>query len=285
MQEVNPQPLQPIQNSHFAPKNLLFLLFFALILIVLTVSATYFVLQSRQIPQTPAQLIVIPTHILSNQPYPSVSNSDETANWKTYTNIDYKFSLKYPNSYKLYENEEVSVDNVRTPKPNVVSIVSNTIPTINSNFVMTISTKNSRYSNIDDEVNNNDWCNYITSQKGKSIFLNNLKALLFENTPCGSFGSTVIYTFKNNVVYLIKIESPASYSSIKEVTDSILSTFKFLDQNENAATSQKCGLCGPQGIHNVNGSTCAQGLICKNGMKTSLSYCVAVSEPTDICEK
>ncbi len=53
----------------------------------------------------------------------------------------------------------------------------------------------------------------------------------------------------------------------------------------NSEVSGKCGLCGPQGMHNMSGKTCSPGLICKSGERTSLSYCVGPSESTSQCEE
>lgn len=51
--------------------------------------------------------------------------------------------------------------------------------------------------------------------------------------------------------------------------------------------SGECGLCGPQGIHNVSGKTCAEGLVCKKdkteNFATSLSYCVKSDELVARC--
>lgn len=45
-----------------------------------------------------------------------------------------------------------------------------------------------------------------------------------------------------------------------------------------------CQVCGPQGIHNVEGNTCSEGYICKQGKTTTASYCVKENEDVSICE-
>lgn len=55
-------------------------------------------------------------------------------------------------------------------------------------------------------------------------------------------------------------------------------------KSNDVVVSQKCGLCGPQGMHNMSGKTCASGLVCKSGQTTSLSYCVEKTESTAQCE-
>lgn len=49
--------------------------------------------------------------------------------------------------------------------------------------------------------------------------------------------------------------------------------------------SQKCGVCGASLVHNVDGNNCAQGLTCKPGIITSLSYCVGQADTVEVCEK
>lgn len=84
--------------------------------------------------------------------------------------------------------------------------------------------------------------------------------------------------------------SYGSQSVSREVWDQILSTFrfsplttsKFLDQNSEA---ERCQVCGPQGLHNVEGKSCPTGLVCKSGLTTSVSYCIETNESVVNCEK
>lgn len=68
----------------------------------------------------------------------------------------------------------------------------------------------------------------------------------------------------------------------KALTDQILATFEFI--NPIQTTSQKCGVCGPKGVHNVDGAICAAGFVCKSGKTTTARYCVAEGEDVSVCE-
>ncbi len=50
--------------------------------------------------------------------------------------------------------------------------------------------------------------------------------------------------------------------------------------------SQECGVCGPKGIHNLEGKSCASGLECKNSdgnIASSVSFCVKPRESISKC--
>lgn len=50
------------------------------------------------------------------------------------------------------------------------------------------------------------------------------------------------------------------------------------------SSQKKCGVCGPQGPHNINGSICSSDFVCKQGTRTTASYCVYPDESSEICE-
>lgn len=54
--------------------------------------------KKRQIPQNPNQPV-------SNEPTPQTTPSDETANWKTYTNKQLKYEFKYPTDWNETQSE------------------------------------------------------------------------------------------------------------------------------------------------------------------------------------
>lgn len=86
---------------------------FSIISVGITVAIIgYFVLTTKQTQPANQQSISIPPTIA--QPSPTPSN--ETANWKTYTNAKYGYSIKYPAFLKIgsrdYENVDKSKGNV-----------------------------------------------------------------------------------------------------------------------------------------------------------------------------
>lgn len=68
------------------------------ILIICAVGAGVYYFSSKR---TPIQQNKPVAALVSQTPTPSPSPKDETANWKTYTNTDYNFSLKYPQKFTL----------------------------------------------------------------------------------------------------------------------------------------------------------------------------------------
>lgn len=51
-----------------------------------------------------------PQNVVTSSPQPSPSPTDETANWKTYTNTKYGYSIKYPSEIKLITSDENAVE-------------------------------------------------------------------------------------------------------------------------------------------------------------------------------
>lgn len=79
-----------------------------IVILVGAVGYFAFVKKSEPVAQqpTPASTqTTIPAKIpVSSTPTPR----DETANWKTYTNAKYGFSLKYPSDWKIFENNNAN---------------------------------------------------------------------------------------------------------------------------------------------------------------------------------
>jgi len=46
----------------------------------------------------------------------------------------------------------------------------------------------------------------------------------------------------------------------------------------------ECEVCGPRGIHNVDGKKCSAGLECKAGETTPASYCIKPGNSVRVCE-
>ena len=81
---------------------------------------------------------------------------------------------------------------------------------------------------IEQVINENNWCAELTLGKSEPFRLNNQQAYIFKDTPCGPFGSTVIYALNHNLVYLIRIETSKSYRDVEFQVKPILDTFRFI---------------------------------------------------------
>ncbi len=54
----------------------------------------------------------------------------------------------------------------------------------------------------------------------------------------------------------------------------------------SSPVSQECGMCGPKGLHNLDGGQCALGLECKNsaeGVISSVYFCVKPEQSIKTC--
>jgi hypothetical protein len=140
----------------------------------------------------------------------------DTTNWITYISNTGKYSIKYPSTQTLTENQISSVDGVKRFAKNTIELLPNG-PTIS----FTTAKKNQL---LNDYLNENSSCINITPEKGKPIIIDGKQGLIFEDTPCGPWGYTEIYLLHNNTAY--------SLQAINYTTENqqILSTFRFLDQ-------------------------------------------------------
>jgi len=158
------------------------------------------------------------------------SQTDETANWKTYTSQGGKYSVKYSSNIKIYENEKFSVDGVKIPLKNTTVLLSDALPDLNTNYQMSINYNLLKENTSRKEfIDNYSSCEEIKFEKGKVFSIGEKEALIFEDTPCGAYGMTAIYSVSNGLGYIIQIETNARYKDIKKYTDPIFSTFKFLE--------------------------------------------------------
>lgn len=211
MQETNLPAPQPAQNSPFSPKNLPFILLLSFILILFSILATYVVLKPKQIQQIPTQ-------------YPNFSSPtpiDKTADWKNYKNYAYGYEFKYPVNWTINETESIL-----TLRPYVYS----------GSFlsIAPIGNSNSLIKSVFDDTNN--------KEKVISGTFSGRTALEFPRQTTDIGGG------KKNLDRVIRIDNIKGLSwnnkneiryqvwyrelNIADTFDKILSTFTFLDQNE-----------------------------------------------------
>ena len=108
----------------------------------------------------------VTTSVVQQTTQPSPSPSDETANWKTYTNTKYGFSFKYPSNLVVAEQDTIQLTN-EASMPQV-------IPNKYINILIFV------YS-IDPQTSLRGWVEKDT----------------IRNKPDGTTGSTVIGTIDN----------------------------------------------------------------------------------------
>lgn len=172
---------------------------------------------------------------------------DETVNWKTYTNLQYGYSVKYPSSLN---QSEISGNDTYLSMITFNGSVNNSdwfsIAVRDSNLQDEIKYQKSR---IEGHV-------LVKLTKEKEIMVGGFSGVLLEYTPDEpDNGSTTSFVIFNNGKYSYTI------SGAPQTLDQILSTFKFLpatagkDQKQESTEDQFCG--------GFAGKLCPEGFTCK----------------------
>lgn len=202
------------------------------ILIALAVGG-YFVYQNQTKP-------VVSQPITQSSPIPVTSptatNPADMANWKTYISIDGKYSIQYPEDYTIEETNSVSTaDKYPSGKKQIAIKPSNQ----KLNFIMYVNYYPIPSPAVTSEVMQQvSACDVVNAQKtnnaskGVDFILDNQKGVMYENSLCAQFTSTNFYVSLNNRVYSISVASTEKYNLHKTLVEQILSTFKFLNQNQ-----------------------------------------------------
>lgn len=157
--------------------------------------------------QQTTQQSILPTPLPS---ITSVREGDPTANWKTYKNTEYRYSLKYPPDW------------VVTEFPKDLLKESTTLGEVKINSKKDNDTPNVKISVLK--------VNTYTKGGGERFILNNVPAERGINEiPTGVFHNTIVAT-KGGFDYRIELEYATSdKEQFTKIYDQILSTFKFLD--------------------------------------------------------
>lgn len=189
--------------------------------------------QAAPKPQTP---VVAPQP--SSTPSPTTT-PDPTANWKTYTNTKYGFTLEYPNDWVVKsENKTVDSSTTRTTiQSSDLAIEEINIPGVGGEQVINgskleISASNNEnftsYEQLKDFMENEYTgfpLNYFTSSK--EIIVDGIKSTIKSGRKIRTLalGSSFVYFFKDGVTYNLTFTNSQDDDRI---FNQILSTFKFL---------------------------------------------------------
>lgn len=165
---------------------------------------------------------------LSRQSTP-LASAKETANWKTYTNQKFGFSLKYPNTWNEGDRKvEVGDVVVLTPAP--VELMGYQIQAV---YIQVISnpkhlTSMGYYDQVLKPSQAGSVCTNPLINTNVPTSLKNLDATIIEGT-CGvlSQGPRMVVATKDN--YIVGISSSFIDKVDNNLIYQILSTFKFLD--------------------------------------------------------
>jgi hypothetical protein len=154
-----------------------------------------------------------------------------TASWNNYTSADGEFSIAYPPEYTLYQNQIPSVDGVWTDAPNAIALQRSSEPS----FVLSIISRPTGYTlSAADLAALDDAC--VAASPSRSLTLGDqaFETLMFQDTPCGPHGSTLIYVNSGLTGYRIQIETTAGYQSVAADVSRILETLTFGVSNDSS---------------------------------------------------
>ena len=146
-----------------------------------------------------------------------------TSNFKTYTSTIAGYSMKYPEDYKLLENQSYGVDGVMNNNPNTTTLISPTLENLKTNMQIGIHYE-SGVGNLSEQAVAKKIGTTIT---GKQYSIGGKNGYMFADTPIGSSGSTILYVEAGNKTFTITVESMgAGYTTgLQKYVDPIFSTF------------------------------------------------------------
>lgn len=223
------QPITTYPTPQPAPTSKTPWILISLIVTLLGVSS-YFGYQNYQLRrQLVGQQPTPSSTVIANSPMPTgstVTATDPTANWKTYTNTEYNFTIKYPSDAKLRVSQSESNDRmlvVAFDSPNAV--FDHLFKSGGYSFEISMQTQKN-FNTIDE---------YLLFQKEHNMYeevlpktYNNVKGYTFKNDK-GYSGLDFTYrgyVAKNNdLYYTINYFTDDSVDMFNQ----ILSTFKFIN--------------------------------------------------------
>jgi hypothetical protein len=143
----------------------------------------------------------------------------------TYTSEQGHFLLQYPQGFELYVDAKPSVDGVVISAPNSISLLSPSSP----NYLLTIERFPSVGTTSLAELISQTSC-IIDPANGQELTVAGEPALLYPETPCGPYGSSLIFLLHSEDGYLITIQTHAPFDDIADSVTSILATIEWVEE-------------------------------------------------------
>lgn len=155
---------------------------------------------------------------------------DATANWKTYTNTEYGYSIKYPTDWVVLEGTTDGEDYARFFK----GPYSEGEPTPQT-YISILIRKNPRKLSLDEWLEEDK--NRPFAEEPTILTIDEVRALKWVNKGEIGKDSTIIFLEKNKVVHQIaSLLMAGNIEEIKHTFNLILSTFRFLEEEEEWET-------------------------------------------------
>ena len=243
MEEQAPQPspsVQPVQPASVAPEKKpgVLILAISLIAILLVAGGVYAGMRIGKKQALPNQQVFqppVPTSSPTSVPtqvseITSVSTPAENANWKSYTNTEYGFSVKYPDSMEaipIQKRDEMLLGGVRF---NLIYKDNQFRPQASEIHVWVYDGKN---LSLDQWLSDNSTSQPFGSAAEKEFYnfkktgtskLGSKNGISFTNEAFG-FNDTETAVEKGNFIYMVGYVKVSD--DLSSVFDQILSTFKF----------------------------------------------------------
>lgn len=193
--------------------QVLILVLIVILIIAAVAGGTYYL--SRSTPPKAS----LPSSVVSQTPQSTPSTTDETANWKTYTNTKIGVSFKYPNEGKIKEGGSYGVDNVFLED-------SNSIALLIDDGQMTISMEQTGENNLESFMA--DYKSFdgeigfdYEGNKVEKVYIDGIQAL--KGAVAGPKSNRVLTLINNNKVYSISFEPLISTKG-----EQVLNSIRFL---------------------------------------------------------
>lgn len=235
-QKQNPvqTPVEPVK------RNFHWIYIFIGVFTLLIISAVFYL--GRLSSGQPQQISVSPT--------PQISKAiDETANWKTYTNSKYGYSVKYPSELLVKEEGKINTHII-----DLTGFFLSKSPATQGNS-MSIEVRSDAYKEIISTLQREWWGGTKESpNKAEDIEIvgTNGKRISGAHVPSGG-ALFEVYLPRQNLVYVIRLMVSFSEKQIgynEKTFDNIISTFKFT--SSTSAGQDQSGLTSDLKIQTID---------------------------------
>jgi len=211
-------------------------IFISVIVTVIIVGGEVYYLMQKQIDSirsdNQSKMNELDDQLKGLQSSDTTTSTDETADWKTYTNTDYKFSFKYPSDWTLNSNDEKAVT-VNSPENQAAKQKVDSGEMNGEGYMSDITFYS--YNSLSEADGNNPkkWTNISDMISDKGYFPNGLiKTSLTGQTAYegieGGFGQYYIYVLqKDSKIFKVLFGNVETKDKLTLIDKKILSTFQF----------------------------------------------------------
>ncbi len=224
---TTPAATPPSQPANPHGKNWKKLILIGLVLVILIIGGGTFVLSQQETNTPETKIIAQPT---AGQP---TTIPDPTADWKTYINEKYQYSLKYPPQWEIQNEKSLQSENIYFYTKSAQN------PNYNAYFFITVD------QNVKNFTPNKEWYMEWANQIPAGISIDKIKfeGTVFHGYPALKVDSDELFFAKGNSVFRIALAVPNGDEEYKEgvksVFDQILQTFKFTEQQVDLTLTEK----------------------------------------------